>query len=107
MMRVFMFFVNAIFWMGIFIVPAAVSGFIAFWLYNRSIQNLPYSIVITIIGAVVGIALAERIRKRYGLDNFFGRLSATPDIDGGNVLDERLGIKKKQPSERDDVNGQT
>ena len=88
-MKVFMFFINAIFWIGVFIVPAGGLGFLALWLYLRSPGNLIYSIIISLAGIVSGIVFAEYIRKRYGLDNFFGRILATPDIDGGNILDEK------------------
>ena len=90
-----MFFINAIFWLWLFIVPAGILGFIAIWLYLKSHENLPFSIIIGLVGIVCGVTLAEYVRKKYGLDNFFGRLRATPDIDGGNILDERL-ITKKQ-----------
>jgi len=86
-MRIFMFFINTIYWLWIFIVPAGILGFISFWLFARSAGNFIFSIIIAVVGIVSGIFLAEYIRKKYGLDNFFGRVSATPDIDGGNILD--------------------
>lgn len=89
-MKLFMFFINAIFWLWFFIVPAGIMGFAGFWLYIKNPGNLPYSILITIAGVTSGIALAELVRKKYGLDSFFGRLSATPDIDGENILDEKF-----------------
>jgi len=58
-------------------------------LYIRSADNFVYSIILSIAGIILGIILAEFVRKRYGLDNFFGRMSATPDIDGENVLDQK------------------
>jgi len=64
-----MFFINAFHWLWLFIVPAGIL--------------------------VSGVAFAEYVRRKYGLDNFFGRLMATPDIDGGNVMDEKPGIKKE------------
>ena len=93
-MKIFMFFINTIFWLWIFIVPTAGLGFLAFWLYNKSSGNLLYSIIIAVIGIVSGIGFAEYVRRKYGLDNFFGRLSATPDIDRGNILDEKLNEDK-------------
>ena len=58
-------------------------------MYIRSADNFVYSIILSIAGIILGIILAEFVRKRYGLDNFFGRISATPDIDGENVLDQK------------------
>jgi len=86
-MRVFMFFINGIFWLWLFVVPTGILGFAAFWLYIKNPGNIIFSIIISIIGIVSGFFLAEYVRKKYGLDNFFGRISATPDIDGGNILD--------------------
>jgi len=92
-MKVFMFFINGIFWLWVFIVPAGILAFVAYWLYLKSAGNIAYSIIIGVTGIVLGVVLAEYVRKRYGLDNFFGRLRATPDIDGRNILDDRLNTK--------------
>jgi hypothetical protein len=102
-MKIFMFFINAFFWLWVFIVPAGGIGFLALWSYLKSPSNLIYSIIIAVIGIVVGIVLAEYVRKRYGLDNFFGRRLATPDIDGGNILDEKekeYQLRKKEKKEK-------
>ena len=98
-----MFFINAIYWLGIFIVPAGILGFVALWLYFDSPQNLIFSIIISVVGISLGIALAEYIRKRYGLDSFHARLMATPDIDGGNILDEKAkeyDLKRQEKKNR-------
>lgn len=81
-----MFFINSIFWLWLFIVPAGLLGFLSLWIYVKSPDNLISSIVISIIGIILGVVLAEFVRRKYGLDNFFGRLHATPDIDDGNIL---------------------
>ena|SRR5665647_1583788 len=94
-MKVFMFFIKAFYWLWLFIVPAGILGFFAIWLYFKSSEYLPFSIILGLFGIVSGVAFAEYVRRKYGLDNFFGRLMATPDIDGGNVMDEKPGIKKE------------
>lgn len=76
-----MFIVNLIFWLWVFIVPAAILGFLAFLLYNKSSDNLPFSIIILVVGVVLGVLLAEYIRKKYGLDYFFGKLLSTPELE--------------------------
>jgi len=81
--------------MWLFCIPAGTSAFLAFWLWVKSSDNLIYSIIISVVGIATGIAFAEFIKKRYGLDNFFGRLSATRDIDGGNILDKKDKEKYK------------
>lgn len=82
--------------MWLFIVPAGILSFLAIWLYFKSSEYLPFSIILGLFGIVSGVALAEYVRRKYGLDNFFGRLMATPDIDGGNILDEKTGVKKEE-----------
>ncbi|MEO7047895.1 MAG: hypothetical protein ABI091_21535 [Ferruginibacter sp.] len=88
-MKVFMFFINAIQWLSIFIVPAGILGAVGLWYYVDSNSNLLLSIILWVVGVALGIFLAELIRRKYGLDNFFGRRLASPDIDGGNILDEK------------------
>ena len=88
-MKVFMFFINVLYWLSIFLVPFGIFGFLALWLYSESQNNLILSIIITIGGIILGIILAELIRRKYGLDNFFGRRIATPDVDGSNILDNK------------------
>ena len=88
-MKAFMFFVNSVFWLWLFVVPTGVLGFFALWLYVKSPDNSNFSVAISIAGVILGIVLAEFVRRRYGLDNFFGALRATPDIDEGNMLDQK------------------
>lgn len=86
-MRVFMFFINAIYWMWLFIVPTGLLGFIALMLYKAATDYLFLSIIISALGLFLGFQLAEHVRKKYGLDTFFGRLLSTPELeenDGGS-----------------------
>lgn len=70
--EIVVFIVNAIFWLWAFILPPAIFGFLAFLWYGRSPGNLPYAIILFVIGLVLGVVLAEHIRKKHGLDIFFG-----------------------------------
>jgi hypothetical protein len=79
-MKIFMFFINSIYWLWAFCVPLLICGIPGWFLYEKSSKNLPYAILLLIAGIAGGIFLAERIRKREGLSNFFSRLSETPDI---------------------------
>ena len=72
-----MFLINAFYWIAIFIVPAGILGFVGLWYYVKSHDNLFFSIVIGSVGVILGVVLAEVIRRKYGLDNFFGRRLAT------------------------------
>lgn len=80
-MKAIMFVIDLAFWLWAFIVPAGIFGFLAFLVYNRSSRNLPYSILLLIIGVLLGIWVAETIRKKHGLVHFFSRLIATPELD--------------------------
>lgn len=80
-MKIFMFFINTIFWVWAFMVPVGVCGFFALLIYSRSDSNLPYSILLLILGIALGIWLAESIRKKHGLSHFFSRIMASPDLD--------------------------
>lgn len=103
-MKVFTFLINLIYWIWLFIVPTGVMALLGFLLYNKSTENTPYFILLSVIGAVVGISLAEYVRKRHGLDNFFARLISTPDIDESNLLDDKPKRKEDASADRDEEN---
>ena len=84
-MKLFMFFINAIFWLWLFIVPGGLLSFAGYWLYIKDRGNLPYFIILAIAGVALGILLAERVRRKSGLDNFFGRLRSTGDLPGRDM----------------------
>jgi len=83
-MKVFMFFVNCIYWLWAFIVPVILCGLPAWFIYEKSSVNLPWSITLLVVGVICGVWVAERIRKKTGLSSFFSRLSETPDIKDSN-----------------------
>ncbi len=80
-MKLFLFFINSIYWLWAFAVPVIVAGLPAWYLYEKTHNNLPWSILLLIAGIIAGFITAEAIRRKYGLVNFFSRLSATPDLD--------------------------
>ena len=88
-MKIFMFFINAILWLWLFIVPVGIFGLLSLWLYMKSTDNLVYSIMSAAVGIGSGFVLAEHIRRKYGLNNFFSRLRATPDVDGFDPLENK------------------
>lgn len=94
-MKVFMFFINSIFWLWLLIVPTGLFSFLAFLLYEKNNNNFPYSVFLAITGVILGIILAEYVRKNYGLDNFFGRISASPDVKDRNILDDKTKTDEK------------
>ena len=78
-MKVIAFLINVIYWLGLFISPAAILCFVALWLYSNNATGLFVSIVIGVTGMILGIAVAEYIRKRYGLNNFWSGVSTNLD----------------------------
>ena len=85
-MKLFMFLINTIYWLWLFIVPSGIFSFIGYWIYLKDSSNIAYSIILSVTGITLGIYLAERVRKKYGLSNFFGRISESPDIKDRNTL---------------------
>lgn len=77
-----MWLVTIIYWLQAFAAPVILFGVIGFAIGNESLL-----FILLIIGAVAGVILAEYIRRKFGLDTFFGR------IYGPNEMDEKL--KKK------------
>lgn len=82
-MKLVALFVQACLWFGIVLSPSLL-GLLSGGLF--SMQQTPSSLTAPLLGlalgALLGIIWAEYIRKVHGLSQFFGRLVATPDIDG-------------------------
>lgn len=73
-----MWFVNIIYWLQAFISPVILLGLTGLAVGN---EKLFYGLVIA--GGLVGIFLAEYIRRKIGLSVFFSR------IYGPNEMDEK------------------
>ena len=71
-----------IFWLHAFAAPVILCGLIGLW-----IGSMKLFVPLLVIGGVVGIIVAEYIRRKIGLEIFFSR------IYGPNEMDEKL--KKK------------
>ena len=80
-MRILKFFIGLVFWLWLFIIPTGMMGLLGFLLYKKSVDNLLYFIFLSAFGIIAGVVLAEHIRKKYGLDYFFSRVIATPELD--------------------------
>lgn len=83
-MKIFMFFVNAVYWLHLFIVPVMVFSFAAFWIYAKDDSNMVYALLLVLAGILLGIFIAEKVRRKYGLSNFFGGMASTADADTEN-----------------------
>jgi len=78
-MKIIAFLINVIYWLGLFIFPAAISCFVALWLYSNNTMGLFVSIVIGASGIILGVVIAEYVRRRYGLNNFWSGISTNMD----------------------------
>ena len=75
--------VNILGWLQIFISPVLISiiiGVVVYFSFDKSLLGLIFGISILILGIIVGIFFAERVRKRIGIDYFNAQIMATPDI---------------------------
>jgi hypothetical protein len=72
-----MWFVNIFFWLQAFASPVILSG-----LLILAVQPSEGMIrLILVAGAVLGIVLAEYIRRKIGLSVFFGRIYGPNEMD--------------------------
>jgi hypothetical protein len=71
-----MWFVNIFFWLQAFVAPVILFTIIAF-LTDAGKLFIP----LLIIGALVGIVVAEYIRRKIGLDIFFARIYSPNQMD--------------------------
>jgi hypothetical protein len=79
-MKLMRWFVQAIFWLQAFAAPVLLFGFIAVLVYIKT-GRTTVPIVLVAIGIIIGIVVAEYIRRKYGLDSFFGRIYGPNDMD--------------------------
>lgn len=81
--------IRILFWLQAFVAPVIFFGLIAFFFYSKGERYSDIAIVLSGIGVISGIIVAEYIRRKIGLETFFGR------IYGPNEMDERPGKKKE------------
>jgi len=88
-MKFFDIFINAIYWFWLFIIPAGILSAVGVFLFMKKSEYLPYTIILSVCGCILGVVLAEKVRKKYGLTRFFGRISETPDIKDINSIEKK------------------
>ncbi len=86
-MKIISFFINVFYWLGLFISPVLIFCFVAFWLYSNKTIPLTLSVLIGVTGVISGIVIAEYVRKRYGLNNFWSGVSTNLQQDR-NIREE-------------------
>jgi hypothetical protein len=78
--KVFSFFVETIFWVQLFLAPVGIGGLVALLIYLGNQYLLWLSIVVISISVIIGIAYAERVRRRRGTSRYIGKRLGTPDL---------------------------
>jgi len=73
-------FVRVMFWLQAFGATVLIFGLIAVLIYIKT-ANRTVPFVLTGIGVAAGIFVAEFIRRKYGLESFFGRIYGPNDMD--------------------------
>lgn len=75
--------IEVIFWILLFLCPFLIFGIISSIIYFK-FDNMILAVIIGNIGILSGIIFAEKIRRKYGTSNFFGRLLRTPELEDKN-----------------------
>jgi general stress protein CsbA len=70
-MKVFNSIVQGLRWVQIFIAHVIICSIIALLTYEN---NKTIAIILLVIGIIGGVVMAELVRRKYGLSNFFSRL---------------------------------
>lgn len=77
-------FVIGLFYLQIVITPAMFMALLGFSTFDFLAYDIAMNVVIvcSVIGIILGILWAERIRKTLGIVTFMAYLLSTPEIDG-------------------------
>ena len=74
-------------WLAIVLAPTLGLGILGLIICDiRNDMDIKLIFILMSLGALSGVILAEKIRRKYGLIEFDGKLIGHPDIDGHNVL---------------------
>lgn len=69
--------VEAVYWLLIFLSPMLIATVIAAVIYFSNGEQITIPVVVLGVGFVVGVLLAERIRRKYGCSTFYSRVNRT------------------------------
>jgi hypothetical protein len=81
--------VEIIFWIAIFSSPLILGLAIAFIIYIKTPELEWLSIGIAGLAVLIGILIAERVRRKYGCTRYMSRLFSTPDIWPTDTYDKK------------------
>ncbi len=98
MQKVFSFIIESFYWFLTFLSPFLGFGLVGLFLITAVKLPIIALCILLVVGGVLGILLAERIRRKYGCSNYWGRILSTPDI-WPTPTDEQKGKRdEKTPS---------
>jgi hypothetical protein len=80
-------------WLQIVISPTIIGIGLGFIFYSNfeNMTGLIFAIIISIIGFVIGIILANKKFKTTGTVNFLSRITATPEIEAESEIKTKKG----------------
>lgn len=83
MVRLFDLIITAIWWLWIVVASVAVTVIVGLASVHFLFQNyyLEAAIFFGILGSILGVIWAERVRKKIGLDKFYGAVTGAPTKD--------------------------
>jgi hypothetical protein len=88
-MKFVQFLIDLIYWLWLFLIPTGILGVYAYYRYSNNPKNQAIPLLILIVGVILGICLAESIRRKRGLAYFFSRINASPDFDKFSTSEEK------------------
>ncbi len=71
---------EVIYWFQIFLAPFIPLSIISIIIYFNNTNDGWLCILLMIIGAILGIILAERIRRKYGTTTYMGRIRGNSEF---------------------------
>jgi hypothetical protein len=80
MIRFIKFLIQAIFWLQAFIAPVLLCSIAGFIIDISNTHNKFLAYMVFGFGIIGGIILAEFIRRKYGLDTFFSKISNSDEL---------------------------
>jgi hypothetical protein len=80
MNKLFIFLVELFFWIATVLSSSLLSFIIGIVFYIYASISSKLFVLIVCVGVIIGVFIAEKIRKKYGCSNFWGRILATDDI---------------------------
>lgn len=75
------FFIEIFYWCLIALCPILIITIINMLIYNYICISFTLLVIVEIIGVILGIILAEYIRRKYGCSVFYSKLMNTPDLE--------------------------